>query len=525
MKQTFNIFCALLISAFGLLSCDQLLTVDSERNITVNQNTLDNPNDTVYSMLGILNKVRMLGDRYVVLGELRGDLMDVTPNSDLELQAISNFTADSTNSWLDVKDYYAVINNCNYFINNVDTSIRLGGVKVMLPEFAQAKTIRAWTYLQLATTYGKAVYMTKPIVTLEEAYADYPMLELDGIIDTLIQDLLPYRNISLPQYVSVGTFSSTYLFLPTKFVLGDLYLWNNEYLNAATMYHELMFDRSLIVSRTYKSGWNDAFTTATRNWNNFFSDYTGEIITMFPFDKSSGTCKAYSLTKVSYELAPSNSCMDLFAGQKYYQEATGGSNMGDLRGENASYSNSSTVVGATSDAKKPVISKYGYNQGFSIYTYRSTTLYLRYAEAAAQLGKFNIALAVMNNGLSINTATAWQTLPIQSWYNFTDARFKDNMGTRQHGLGTSGSNLLAFPSTATTYADSLNFVEDCLRDELALETAFEGNRFTDLMRMARHRNRYSLLAEAVALKHPTAYEYFKTLLMNPDNWFLPYPGN
>jgi len=524
MKQTSKILFTLLIGAFGFLSCDQLLTVDSERNITVDQNTLDNPNDTVYSMMGILNKVRKLGDRCVVLGELRGDLMDVTANSDLELQAISNFTADSTNSWLDVKDYYAVINNCNYFINNADTSIRLSGVKVMMPEFAQVKTIRAWTYLQLATTFGKAAYMTKPIVTLEDAFANYPMLGLDVLIDTLIEDLLPYKNVDLPQYISVGNFSANYLFLPTKFVLGDLYLWKNDYMNAATMYHELMFDRSLTVSKNYKSSWNDAFTTATRNWNNLFSNYTGEVITMFPFDKSTGTCKAYTLTQVSYELAPSNNCMELFAGQKYYQELTGGSTMGDLRGENASYANSTTVKGATAEARMPVISKYAYNQGFSIYPFRTSTLYLRYAEAVAQLGKFNMALAVMNNGLSTTTSAAWQSAPLQTWYNFTDSRFDANMGTRQHGLGTSGSNLLAFPTTATNHSDSLTFVEDCLRDELALETAFEGNRFTDLMRMARHRSRYELLAEAVALKHPTAYEYYKLLLMNPDHWYLPYPG-
>lgn len=524
MKQSSKIFFAFLICTFGFLSCDQLLTVDSERNITVDQNTLNNPNDTVYSMLGILNKVRMLGDRYVVLGELRGDLMDVTANSDLELRDISNFTTDSTNSWLDVKDFYAVINNCNYFINHVDTSIRLSGVKVMMPEFAQAKTIRAWTYLQLATTFGKAAYMTKPIVTLEDAFTDYPMLGLDAIIDTLIQELLPYRNVELPQYISVGSFSSNYLFLPTKFVLGDLYLWKNDYLNAATMYHELMYDRSLTVSRSYKSGWNDAFTSASRNWNNLFSVYTGEIITMFPFDKSSGTCKTYSLTQVSYELAPTSNCMELFTGQQYYQESTGGSSLGDLRGENASFVYSSEVEGATAEVEKPVINKYAFNQGYSIYLYRSSTLYLRYAEAVAQLGKFNMALSVMNNGLNTTTSAAWQTLPIQSWYNFTDARFTGNMGTRQHGLGTSGSNFLAFPTTATTYSDSLTFVEDCLRDELALETAFEGNRFTDLMRMARHRNRYALLAEAVALKHSTEYDYFKTLLMDPDHWYLPYPG-
>jgi hypothetical protein len=36
--------------------------------------------------------------------------------------------------------------------------------------------------------------------------------------------------------------------------------------------------------------------------------------------------------------------------------------------------------------------------------------------------------------------------------------------------------------------DVVNAVENIIVDELALETAFEGNRFTDLVRMAEHKN-------------------------------------
>ena len=34
-------------------------------------NRLDSPNDSLYSVLGILSQVQRLGDRYVLLGELR----------------------------------------------------------------------------------------------------------------------------------------------------------------------------------------------------------------------------------------------------------------------------------------------------------------------------------------------------------------------------------------------------------------------------------------------------------------------
>jgi hypothetical protein len=40
----------------------------------------------------------------------------------------------------------------------------------------------------------------------------------------------------------------------------------------------------------------------------------------------------------------------------------------------------------------------------------------------------------------------------------------------------------------TTKQDTINAVEDLICDELALETAFEGNRYFDLLRLARHKN-------------------------------------
>ena len=40
-------------------------------------------------------------------------------------------------------------------------------------------------------------------------------------------------------------------------------------------------------------------------------------------------------------------------------------------------------------------------------------------------------------------------------------------------------------------ADRMNAVEDLLCDEYAMEFAFEGTRFSDLQRLARHKNGYS----------------------------------
>ena len=72
--------------------------------------------------------------------------------------------------------------------------------------------------------------------------------------------------------------------------------------------------------------------------------------------------------------------------------------------------------------------------------------------------------------------------------------------------------------------DTINAVEDLICDEMALELAFEGNRFGDLTRIARHKNQAGLygnnygskwLSDKLAFKNP------KVSLLEEKNWYLP----
>ena len=80
-------------------------------------------------------------------------------------------------------------------------------------------------------------------------------------------------------------------------------------------------------------------------------------------------------------------------------------------------------------------------------------------------------------------------------------------------------------TVGTTKADSINAMEDLLCDEYALELAFEGTRWYDLMRLARHKNSAALygadfggrwLARKLQYKNPV-----KDLTI-PENWYLPF---
>ena len=100
-------------------------------------------------------------------------------------------------------------------------------------------------------------------------------------------------------------------------------------------------------------------------------------------------------------------------------------------------------------------------------------------------------------------------------------------------------NLHGVTAASTTLADTIDAVENIIVDELALETAFEGNRFTDLVRIAEHKNASGKpgtqwLANKIANRGtrkatsttPAVNGYDGTLyvkLLNPATWYFALP--
>ena len=84
------------------------------------------------------------------------------------------------------------------------------------------------------------------------------------------------------------------------------------------------------------------------------------------------------------------------------------------------------------------------------------------------------------------------------------------------------------PTPATelaSYEDTVQYqiplLEDMIVQEMALETAFEGKRYYDLMRIALRRNDKSYLADPIARRNGTKDEAVYNFLMDNKNWYLP----
>jgi len=530
-----------------LASCQDFLSTDNTRVTLSDDHLLNSANDTVYSIIGILTKVQKLSDKYVLLGEMRADLMTVTNFTNSEIRDLNNFTVDSTtSSFCDVKDFYAVINNCNYFIKMADTTLTEKGVKPFLKEVAVAKSFRAWTYLQLGLNFGKATYFEKPLITVQDTKESFPVVDLKQLIDTLIVNLVPIINVKFPNYGTVNGVESKHLFVNPNFLLGDLYLWKAslnggnlyDYEQAATHYANLMKSENYLIQASDVLKWNNInFTTFSDSWSSLLYTSIGrnELITSIKLSSSSINGVSSSLYELSsnYELTTTKQYEQLFELQMYSFPNTAKNPVvpayyvGDLRlnGTAIPTTAEDVVAGRDLETGSSIIQKY---TNYHVNLYRVGLLYLRYAEAVNRLGKPALAFAVLKYGLNPSTLADVKKIPLIEVVPtrpyielFKQPSFAPNVGVHNRGCGSTEMNkLFVIPLSVTTKEDSIRYVENAICDELALETGLEGNRFHDLMRMANHRNAPSFLAQKVASKH-SEYNRMYELLLEPKNWFLP----
>lgn len=566
-KKILLYFSVGILSLTSLTGCQGLFDLDSEQVLFVEDNKLDAPTDTVYSVIGILNKMQRIADRTVLLGEVRGDLVSLTPDASLELQALANFTAGTDNAYNKPEDYYAIINNCNYFIANVDTSLKKRNSPVFMKEYAAIKTFRAWTYLQLAQVYGSVPFITEPILTEKQASINYPMKDVKAIANYFIEDLKPYINTPFPSYGSIGGSSSQYFFIPVRLLLGDLCLWSGRYLEAATYYHDYLtnINRPMPI-QTNRSQWGNYTNTfegsPSNSFSSIFAASGSEVLSYIPMETTKfnglmsdlvNVFNSTTLNKYFYQATFSTALRELSQKQsncKVYENALTSTRdtlfapaennlnslyVGDLRlAAVVSHRTVGNNAFNTYSTSYQTIAKFSESRG-QVCTYRRAVIYLRYAEAMNRAGFPKAAFAVLKYGLTAgNIGKYVDSTEIKAAGNllawdknvFTTT---NTIGIHARGCGeTQADKHYAFLPQATK-ADSINFVENLICDEMALESAFEGYRFFDLIRLTMHRNDFysttdnDYLASRVAGRKGSAnfnqdlYNSMKT----PANWYLP----
>jgi hypothetical protein len=473
-----------------------MLDVANENEVDAAQH-YNTVSDADNAILAIYGKMMGLADRLIVLGELRADLMDITYNATFDMAAISNHTASAGNEYCNVAPFYEVILNCNDALTNFDKMLeekKMNSADYSY-RYSDVATVRCWIYLQLAIHFGSIPYVTEPLTTVAALKdADFAPKSFDEILQLLItcMEALPSKEISTtsPLYnVTIDGYSTRMLFLNKYFVLGDLYLWGDRYVDAAAQYYAVIeeAERLFFVGNekvAYKlDGWvwagsnepkfqvcyvryKDQDQNSFRNkWKEIFSrsstdaELRQEMITLWSYNPS--FAPRYPLVEMfantglgKYLLKPSAYAIDLWENT---QTQTNGF-VYDGRGREASfdYVNGEPVVikylydyyQRSVDANRTIHLEYNnFENALAVqgkwFVQRAALLHLRYAEAANRAGYTDLAYAILNDGVVSN----------YDWPNLDGSRRSDKSGVQYTGSKPLSDNDISQPYPYPFYLD------------------------------------------------------------------------
>lgn len=566
---------SVMVLLLSLGSCQDYLDVQPEDKLTAEQVYRD-VFDADAAVIGIYGKFMALAEKHVLLNEMRADLMTTTRNSTPYLKELSEHNVTAENPYISPKQFYEVIQNCNDALKNFD--IMLADKKFTQSQYderyADVGCIRSWVYLQLGIHFGSVPYITEPIETLDDVknISKYPRIPFDQLIDKLVTftEGLTYKK----QYatggnlvITVDGYNTAKFFINKECLLGDLALWKGDYLAAASHYKIVLETASVSASDTERyesyrlsnfagSGNNDLIVNYTRSpdvttllntdtqgWRSIFARsrdavWNTEWIWSLPFDSDFAPknpfISIFSKTSGDYLAKPSQRAMDLWDAQTQRNEIPY-----DARGSKFTYR---MVSG------DPVIMKYLYRFETAAaaadqfktegdwFLYRAEKLHLRYAEAANRDNNHRIADAILNFGIreafnrggissSTGDVTNAQRTNKAFPYDFNARQgefpyYRDNW---YRGGGVRGRGGV---KRAAVVGDSLISIENNIIDEAALSLAYEGNRWEDLLRVARRRNDPAFLADKIFEKlnkeGNAEAANVRAKLMNVNNWYLPF---
>jgi hypothetical protein len=547
----------------SILSCKKAFDIEPEDALEASQ-TYRNVYDADAAVLGIYGKFVKLADKYMLLNELRGDLLDVTSNATNYLKQLGTQTVAADNPYADPKPFYEVIINCNDALKNFNImrDKKLLDNTQYYQRYTDILFLRSWLYLQLGIHYGTVPYVTDALTTIADLQDEskFPKLSFEDLLSRLIAETeatpREYLNqntsaasptLILPMDVYIVKDGVFKFFIQRRSFLGDLNLWKGNYLKAAGYYKDVMetgtnsstgSDQQIDLYDTYRVGDDNSQdhslkTTAVLNpWTKIFSAPLADRIANWE--------RMWTLP-FSSNFSPGNPLLTLFSKSGDYlvkpsalsisnwnnQIRLDGS-LTDRRGLDMSYR---MVNGIEPEVLK-------YSQNYSLSTpfdktgvwviYRAAILHLRYAEAANRLDRKVLAGALINSGIKTAFGTKALYNGVPDTYPFD---FNGDGGTiRGNWYRNSGIRGRAVNQDyPITIANTVVEVEDRIMQEEALETAFEGYRWQDLLRIALRRQTTdpNYLANKIAAKFEAAGDgasasLVRSRLANKENWYLPF---
>jgi hypothetical protein len=421
-------------------------------------------------VVGAYSSLSSLDNLLFIHGEARADMVDDDENLDGNIRNIMNGNIYPDNWLSNWEQFYTVINYANEVIDNAP------GVQDRDPSFtdyqmegfiSEAYFIRALTYFYLVRIYNEVPFVTEPSETDEVFF--YPeKASSDSILNSITNDLLEARKFLSSDYLSEREIKGRASKEACNALLADIALWQFDY--------EKVIE---YVEQIEKSG-EIELVTADLWFEMFYPGNSPESIFELQFDeRQSQRNSLYGLTNnEDNNFKASKTAIEMFA-LKYAEEPFRGQGV-TIKKEDETNFTIWKYVGLSPDGKTV---RPGYLEATANWiVYRYADVLLMKAEALSQLGNYEDALLIIN-------------------------KIRSRAGVSAKSIQTSPEAY-----------------EDAILEERALELAYEGKRWFDLVRMGRRNNfaRSSNLVSKIIENVPaTQKRILGSKLTNPQGWYMP----
>jgi hypothetical protein len=422
-------------------------------------------------LMAAYSEFSSMDSKLFLLGELRGDMVIGGPRQGGNERQVSENNIYPDNNFVDWSVFYKIINYCNEVIvnapkvqeiDNTFTDYQMEGL------VAEAYFLRSLAYFYLVRIYNEVPLILDPS---ESDDADFYVTKQseETVLNQIVKDLEENR-VAAPS----GSFKtiSENIGRASKAsydaLLADIALWRFEY------------DKVIEYVNRIEGNENYVLMPSGRWFELFYPGNSLEGIFEFQFDQSlRQNNSTYGLTsRNSNRYKPSQKALEMLSFE-YASEL--------VRGEDASirkYGEEDFIiwkyVGQAPDGQTE---RSGTDQqSCNWIVYRLADVLLMKAEAYSQKEMYNQAFDIIT-------------------------KIRDRAGVG-----------------AINIANSPTAYEDAILNERALELAYEGKRWFDLLRMGRRNNyaRKSTLIEIIVSNVPsTQKRILATKLTNPKGWYLP----